>query len=103
MTDTAIVSPKSLLDSLWELDGPFRRIDLEIGYLWPEPRPFNLSDRVMRNRLPTCPHFTYSIDAIERLIKARLPASTGSSGRPCRYYSRTRSWISRPIARIEGS
>lgn len=73
MTDTAIVSPKGLLDRLWELDGPSRKIDLEIGALWPEPRPFNLSDRVMRNSLPTCPHFTYSIDAVVRLIKTRLP------------------------------
>lgn len=71
--DRTAEKQSELLDRLERLLSPDRSVDLEIGALWPEPRPFNLSDATMRNGKPVCPAFTGSIDAIVSLIKARLP------------------------------
>lgn len=60
--------PPELIERLERADGPSRELDLEIGKYVPEPRPFNLSLKQLRNNRPAVPAFTASIDAALTLV-----------------------------------
>ncbi|BCH33267.1 hypothetical protein MesoLjLc_51970 [Mesorhizobium sp. L-8-10] len=64
---------QTLLADVENLAGPDRNVDVKLGALWPEPRPFNLRGTAVRNGRPPCLHFTGSIDAARLLLKHVLP------------------------------
>lgn len=62
----------TLLERLDAAKGPDRAIDIEVGKLWADP-PFNVTDKVLQNAQPVCPHFTASVDAALSAAAHLLP------------------------------
>lgn len=74
---------EELIAKLEHLEAPDREVDREIGALWPEPRPFNLSLSAMRNGMPICPAFTSDLNAPVKLIERILPGFAWKMGTCC--------------------
>lgn len=74
---------EELMVKLEALEVPDREIDREIGALWPEPRPFNLSLAAMRNGMPICPAFTSDLNAPVKLLERILPGFAWKIGTCC--------------------
>jgi hypothetical protein len=64
---------KDLIRRLEAAAGPDRELDLAIGALWPEPRPFSMSIRQQRGGKPPVYRFTASIDSAVALAERALP------------------------------
>jgi hypothetical protein len=50
-----------------------RELDLELGVLWPDPKPFTLTLHQCRGGKPPCPLFTEDASASRSLLCAVLP------------------------------
>lgn len=57
-----------LIERLEKTTGPDRELDIALGAFIPEPRAFNLTDKVLRNGKHVCPEFTRSIDDALTLV-----------------------------------
>ncbi|AZO29391.1 hypothetical protein [Mesorhizobium sp. M1B.F.Ca.ET.045.04.1.1] len=74
---------EDLIARLEQLEAPDRDIDRELGALWPEPRPFNISLAAMRNGMPICPAFTSDLNAAVKLLERILPGFAWKIGTCC--------------------
>lgn len=72
-----------LITALEHLKAPNRDIDLGIGELWPEPRPFDLSLKQNRGMKPPVYRFTESMDHARALMRKIC------SDHPCMIYGPT--------------
>lgn len=66
-----------------------RELDLAVGMLWPEPRPFSASIKQQRGGQPPVFPFTTSLDAVLALTEAVLPGWGHQVGRPLQQYGAT--------------